>query len=154
MRARKCQELLPEAQKPYSKFMPIENNLAYQNYYEECVKKGTPIPNGPAPPGKKQPKGGKGDPKPTPGKKQPKGDKGDPKSSLGKPKTPPQTTPKTPKKPKAPAQPNKVGFYVTREQNLRRASRCQQPLPEKHHKAVKGTLAQDPRYIKFVKECK
>ena len=79
MRARKCQELLPEAKKPYDRFMPIEENKMYANYYRECIRKGTPIPNGPAPPGMKPPKG-KDDPKvpPSDPQKPPKG-KDDPK---------------------------------------------------------------------------
>ena len=50
-RARKCQELLPEADKAYAndKAHPIEKNTDYAWYYNECKRKGTPIPNGPEP---------------------------------------------------------------------------------------------------------
>ena len=49
MRARKCQNLLPEWQKAYKSSLPIEQDKRYHNYYRECERKGTPIPNGPKP---------------------------------------------------------------------------------------------------------
>ena len=49
MRARKCQELLPEAKVNRDKFNGIQNDKRYVNYYNECKRKGTPIPNGPEP---------------------------------------------------------------------------------------------------------
>ena len=49
MRSRKCQELLPEWQKAYASSIPIEKDKRYHTYYNDCKKKGTPIPNGPKP---------------------------------------------------------------------------------------------------------
>ena len=49
MRARKCQELLTEWQKAYASSIPIEKDKRYHTYYNDCKKKGTPIPNGPKP---------------------------------------------------------------------------------------------------------
>ena len=53
MHARKCQELLPEWKKAYASSIPIEQDKRYINYYNECERKGTPIPNGPVPKGQK-----------------------------------------------------------------------------------------------------
>ena len=51
MRARKCQELCPEAKVYKDKFNGIQNDKRYKMYYNDCKRKGTPIPNGPVPPG-------------------------------------------------------------------------------------------------------
>ena len=44
------------------KFNGIQDDKRYINYYNDCVRKGTPIPNGPVPKGAKKPSG---DVKPT-----------------------------------------------------------------------------------------
>ena len=66
MRARKCQELLPEAKVYKDKFKGIVKDKRYIMYYKECIRKGTPIPNGPVPDGVKP---GPDKPKPDPPKK-------------------------------------------------------------------------------------
>lgn len=48
-RARKCQSMLPEWQKAYATSKPINHDGRYVWRYNECAKKGTPIPNGPKP---------------------------------------------------------------------------------------------------------
>ena len=82
MRARKCQELLPEAKVNRDKFNGIQDDKRYINYYNECQRKGTPIPNGPAPKGAAKTGGGGSKPpakvsktktNPTP-KKEPEGE--------------------------------------------------------------------------------
>ena len=71
MRARKCQELLPEAKVYKDKFNGIADDKRYANYWRECQRKKTPIPNGPVPTSEKGKK--KTDPKPNDKKKPPLG---------------------------------------------------------------------------------
>ena len=107
MRARKCQELLPEAKVYKDKFNGIANDKRYANYWRECQRKKTPIPNGPVPTSEKGKK--KPDPKPndrrkpTPGVKPPVKPKRDekPKPKIdSRPPVKPPVRPKRDEKPK------------------------------------------------------
>ena len=93
------------------KFNGIEKDKRYINYYNDCKRKGTPIPNGPVPGGKGPAKKGPSLKGPNPGKPKEK-----PKGPTGPPRRPT-------KKPDNKPPPGGKG-EVTRATNLMRARKC------------------------------
>ena len=142
------------------KFNGIQDDKRYINYYNECVRKGTPIPNGPVPKGAKKPSGGvkpatkvsKTKTNPTPPKKEEEGESWwtrawnwtKKKAGQAKDWVVDKIYGKQEKKAAAPAKkaPAKKATAakgeakpagrgeVTRATNLMRARKCQELLPE------------------------